>query len=82
MFDSIISCAEVPTIKANVSEACLRKYNPTDFEMLDIALCMIPTIPSMCAKKCREDRDGAKGGKCENEGETIEDVKCFCDYCS
>ncbi|KAL0668514.1 hypothetical protein Bca4012_031218 [Brassica carinata] len=55
----------MPTIKANVNEACLREYNPTEFEMPDIALCMIPSMPSMCVKKCRETREGAKGGKCE-----------------
>ncbi|CAF1846757.1 hypothetical protein HID58_060652 [Brassica napus] len=66
---------EMPTIKANVNEACLREYNPTEFEMPDIALCMIPSMPSMCVKKCRETREGAKGGKCEF-GEFPDDVKC------
>ena len=71
---------EMPTIKANINEACLREYNPTEFEMPDIALCMIPSMPSVCVKKCRETREGAKGGKCEF-GEFPDDVKCFCNYC-
>ncbi|CAL9236767.1 unnamed protein product [Arabidopsis halleri] len=70
---------EIPEIEAQDSE-CLKEYGvDDDGEDVGFRFCAPRIHPTLCYRRCEEDK-GANGGKCLwGEGGN---VKCLCDFCS
>ncbi|CAA7024336.1 unnamed protein product [Microthlaspi erraticum] len=69
-----------PKVEANDDE-CLKEYFPQGYEIPAYRACTEPDNPSLCYVTCQQER-GAKGGKCKGEKKDLENIQCFCDYCS
>ncbi|KAL0674567.1 hypothetical protein Bca4012_002548 [Brassica carinata] len=55
---------------------CLKEYGGD----VGFSFCAPRIYPLFCYRRCRQNKGGAKGGKCRSEAGT--GMKCLCDFCS
>ncbi|KAL0786244.1 hypothetical protein Bca101_002490 [Brassica carinata] len=75
VFFLVISGAEVHETEAQ-DRKCLKEYGGD----VGFSFCAPRIYPLFCYRRCRQNKGGAKGGKCRSEAGT--GMKCLCDFCS